>query len=197
MTFEKGSALRTIEINAFCECKNLRSICLPVGLENVQYGCFSWSGLKKVYIPSSVAVLEDRAFCDCHDLKSVVFQNGSRLRSIGKLCFCHSGLEEFVVPPGLKEIGGEAFWGCKKLKRVVLNEGLEALSDYYNHNYRSSFGVFQGSRIEEITLPSTLKEIGERTFSYDDALRTIYVRSGCSADLSQLDVPDAAKVVRE
>ena len=131
-----------------------------MGLENVQYGCFSWSGLKKVYLSSSVAVLEDRAFCDCHSLKRVVFQESSRLRSIGKLCFCHSGLEEFVVPPGLKEIGGEAFCGCKKLKRVVLNEGLEALSDYYNHSYHSSFGVFHNSGIEEITLPSTLRQIG-------------------------------------
>ena len=56
----------------------------------------------------------------------------------------------------------------------MLNEGLEALVDkdcYY--------GVFEGSRIEEIVLPSTLKEVDRFVFCNCNSLRTIYVKGGC------------------
>lgn len=71
-----------------------------------------------------------------------------------------SGLEEFDAPPGLKEILRWTFYECKNLKKVVLNEGLETLGDY-NCRYNM---LFWNSSIEEITLPSTLKEINGCVF---------------------------------
>ena len=71
----------------------------------------------------------------------------------------------------------------------MLNEGLETLSDYYSGE------VFEESGIEEITLPSTLKEIDRYTFS-GCSLRTIYVKSGCQADLSELDLPSSVEIIR-
>ena len=91
----------------------------------------------------------------------------------------------------MKEIGGAVFYGCKSLRRVMLNEGPETLSDYY------SSGVFGNSGIEEITLPSTLKKIDRYAFSECNSLRTIYVRSGCQANFSWLDLPSSVKIVRQ
>ena len=56
-------------------------------------------------------------------------------------------------------------------------------------------GVFERTEIMEITLPSTLKEIGKFTFYDCYSLRTIRVKSGCQADLSEIYKPKSAKVV--
>lgn len=82
------------------------------------------------------------------------------------------------------------FYLCGDLKRVVLNEGLKELG--YD---LSISGTFQDSGIEEVTFPSTLKWIGERTFFYCGGLRKIYVRSGCRANLSRLNRPSSAQIV--
>ena len=76
----------------------------------------------------------------------------------------------------------------------MLNEGLELLKDCHKAA-RYYCGVFQYCDFEEITLPSTLKEIGQCTFKDCRCLKTIYVKSGCKADLSQLDKPSSAQIV--
>ena len=73
----------------------------------------------------------------------------------------------------------------------MLNEGLETLSD------DCSRGVFENSGLEEITLPSTLKKIDRHMFLGCSSLRTIYVKSGCQADLSELDVSPSVEIVRQ
>ena len=70
----------------------------------------------------------------------------------------------------------------------MLNEGLEVLDDGVN-------GTFYNSAMKEITLPSTLQKIGKWTFYWCNSLTTIYVKSGCKADLSRLVIPEHAKVV--
>ena len=76
------------------------------------------------------------------------------------------------------------------MKRVVLNEELEVIS-----NDGSYAGIFQDSGIEEITFPSTLREIDRMTFFHCKSLGKIYVRRGCRADLSRRCTPSSAQIV--
>ena len=194
VAFEKGSKLKRIGKRVFRECGSLKSICLPEGLETIELGCFSKSGLEEIAIPSSVATMKELVFSECKALRTVTFKEGNRLRTISEDCFEYSGLEEFTAPPGLREIGGRAFQECARLKRVVLNEGLETLDDCFDSYFDVYYGVFQYCGLEEVTLPSTLREIGAETFCGCDSLRTICVRSGCRADLSRVSKPELAKV---
>ena len=50
------------------------------------------------------------------------------------------------------------------------------------------------SGIEEITLPSTLKEIDEKAFEYCQRLKTIWVEEGCTLDVRKY--VDSGAVVR-
>ena len=139
-------------------------------------------------------MIGDHVFECCKCLTRVKFQVGSRLQTIGFRCFANSGLEEFVAPSKLREIGPEAFWECTWLKRVTLNEGLEVMAD--KGKFGDIYGVFEHSGIKAITLPSTLKEIGRLAFSECPNLKTIYVKSGCQADLSELCMFTSVKIVR-
>lgn len=55
---------------------------------------------------------------------------------------------------------------------------------------------FEGSGIEEITLPSTLKEIGEDTFDCCFDLRTVWVGKDCTLDVRKY-VEDGVEVRRK
>lgn len=75
----------------------------------------------------------------------------------------------------------------------MLNEGLETLKEHYDLTHNCYHGIFQDSRVEEVTLPSTMKEIGQMTLADCSSLRTIYVKSGCQADLSR--VPSSVEII--
>ena len=93
----------------------------------------------------------------------------------------------------MKEIRHGAFCKCKSLRRVTLNEGLEKLGRkgaYYDDDGHCKYyqGVFEESGLEEITLPSTLTEIGETTFK-DTSVKAVYVNDDCEADFLELQMP--------
>ena len=65
------SSLKTIEENAFCQCRSLKSVCLPEGLETIGLFAFSETVLEKVEFPASLKVVAQGAFACCKSLKSV------------------------------------------------------------------------------------------------------------------------------
>ena len=79
----------------------------------------------------------------------------------------------------------------------MLNEGPEALEDHYNDDYLNCFGVFQCSGVEEVVLPSTLRDVGQKTFLGCASLRTIYAKRGCRADLSRPRKPETVAFVSQ
>ena len=197
------ASLREICQTSFCLCPNLRSAKFGEGLEalgtrtyqdssRIYHGVFSESALEHVELPSTLRRIEYNAFNGCRNLREVRLPE--RLEYIGKLGFQNSGLEEFVAPPGLKEIDGGAFSGCAGLRHATLNKGLEALRDYYNGE--CCFGAFQCTGIREITLPATLRQVGQYAFSGCSGLVTAYVECGCRADLSPLQSQCCTKIVR-
>lgn len=68
-----------------------------------------------------------------------------------------------------------------------MNEDLEVLGN-------GDGEVLQGSKIEEIMLPNTLKQVSRCAFKGCDNLRAIHVTDSCKADLSQLDASSFAKL---
>lgn len=67
---------------------------------------------------------------------------------IGREAFRETRISKFIAPEALRIIEEGAFQGCRNLKLVVLNEGLETL-EY----------IFSECGVEELVLPSTLKNI--------------------------------------
>ena len=80
-----------------------------------------------------------------------------------------------------------AFYKCEALRSVRLNEGLETL---VFTEPRTPFeiwrrcGVFMGTGVERVRLPSTLKVLGGYAFSDCAALREVRVAPGCALDVA-------------
>ncbi|MCR5112311.1 MAG: leucine-rich repeat domain-containing protein [Acholeplasmatales bacterium] len=65
-----------------------------------------------------------------------------------------SKLKKVIIPGSVKVIGGYSFAGCPNLKEVVLEEGVEVIEDW----------AFVNCNIEHITLPSSIKTVGNNAF---------------------------------
>lgn len=93
-------------------------------------------------------VIPDEAFYKMATLKYIVFPDN--LKKIGKLAFRGTGLcHEIVLPEGLTYVGAQAFDNCDQ-----------------NSGYGSSpEGIWYTHNIPGISLPSTLKHIGDKAFA--------------------------------
>ena len=131
----------------------------------------SYENLTEVTVPATVTIdgntyqvtaIGDEAFRNCYNLSSVTLSDG--LESIGYKAFQHIGVSDMTLPSSLKTIGDFAFEDCYGIKTLVVPEGVESIGNSAFHNMIS---------LTRLELPSTLREIGELIFVFDDKLNTV------------------------
>ena len=138
--------------SAFLDCKALKKVELPYGLESIGDYAFSCSGIESLVIPDSVCLIGNYAFYGCKALKSVTFE-GAPL--IGESAFANCfALESVTFKRRLKEIGSSAFYWCESLTSVVFPLNKRQSGDAMQ--IKSDAFYCCGS-LKEITLPMTKK----------------------------------------
>ena len=172
----------------FCRCKNLRRVAFSEGLENIGISAFAQTGVEKIILPSSTKTVCMAAFAECQRLRSVRLNEGLEILGAGKYngndqdkwkTFAQDTLEDLTIPPALEEIAPDAFQYCKGVRRVEFLEGRETLgmgeegSDVWN-------ALFRDCGVEEVVLPSTLRELHPDIFRDCKRLRTVRVARGCA-----------------
>ena len=200
---ELPSTLKRLEYSAFEKCRNLKRISLPERIEYIGKECFSESGLGSVRLPSQLKAIENATFNECKELKEIALPNC--LENIDRFAFSETGLENVEFPASLRKIAQGAFARCESLKTVKFNEGLEALgTDEYGNDGRMYFGVFEGSSITSVDLPSTLKRMEYNAFKDCRDLTEIklpesleYIGHACFAasGLETIRFPNGLRVV--
>lgn len=155
----------------------------------------TFSGCQKLYeinIPSNIIKIDEFAFERCEFLRDVKLNEG--LKSIGKGAFCNcSRLKKLTIPSSVSSIGSNPFLGCvcdieclsphftikngmlytSDMKRVIsclLNSGVIDIPEGVEIIGGSSFN----SGITSISIPNTVKSIGEDAFS-TTSLKTITI----------------------
>jgi hypothetical protein len=189
----------TIGYNAFNMCINLETIewgedseieeiqgaievpSLP-GAPTHYYGAFKECiSLEEVTLPKSIKTFMAGAFMNCTSLKRLVFPNNGKIKALecafsitstgisttrhpmGHLWGCNS-LETIVLPDNLREIGLDAFYGTP-FRTIVIPETVKHLPEE---------GLFYGcSRLEEVTLPSSITEYSKEMFAGCTSLQSI------------------------
>lgn len=116
---------------------NITAVNLPNSLEKIGYRAFHACKITSVTVPEKISVLESGVFSCCFDLTSVTLPEG--LKTIGSL-------EQYSSGP---------FQHCTSLKTIELPDGVELLGN-------TAFGQ---SGLTEITLPESLKTIGDGAFT--------------------------------
>ncbi len=136
--------LETIGVSTFAYCSQLTSINLPTNLKVIGDGAFSHSGITKIFIPDLVEVIPAYTFNGCKNL------------------------DEAEMGKGVKVIDDYAFNDCVSLKTVQIknieNGTLEKIG---------SFAFANTKKLETLTIPASVKEVGEKAF-IDSSLLRIY-----------------------
>lgn len=154
-----------IDANAFCECRDLISVELPIGIKTIYdlafYGC---TNLREINIPTGVNYISTGAFCGCENLEHVYLP--SSLRRIGKHAFsgCKK-LSSISIPEGINNIESCTFKDCESLTSVDVPSSVMTIGDY----------AFAGcSSLKTVNIPNSTKNIGSYVFSSCSALEVIY-----------------------
>lgn len=154
--------------HAFYNCDKLTSMTLPASVERIEHDAFKQCySLQSVSLNEGLRTIESQVFYYCSRLQNVTLP--STLRSIGYHAF--TGCRAFtsmVLPDGLTDIGYGLFYECSNLASVKLPATMTAIPRI----------MFYSSGIKSITIPSTVKSIGESAFYNCDALTSIVIPDG-------------------
>lgn len=110
------------------------------------------NGMQTVVIPDTITVLGKKAF-EYNSLVNVAFS--ASLTEIGESAFHGNRLASIVLPDNIIKLGGGAF-SQNDITELTLSNGLTKLEQ----------GVFSMNiRLEQITIPNTITEIGDMAFA--------------------------------
>lgn len=148
-----GSSLETVDLN---------------GVKTLGTGAFRGAALKELALPDSVTRVWSDAFRDCAGLTSVKFGSGLKSTPAGMFAGC-SALKTVEIPAGIRTLGEETF-AFAGLETVTFAEGSQLT--------RMGEKAFYGCRLRQITVPSSVKEIGNGAFGGCGTLETIELVPG-------------------
>lgn len=174
-----SEGVRYIEDSAFEDCVNLKELKLPTTIDIIGIDAFKGcKGLEEITIPKRTAYMKGGAFENCENVKKIRMPDTVDEIPYAAFEGCER-IEEITIPYGAKKIGFSAFSQCHSLKTITIPETVETIEKYAFHDCATLGGkivisegvvtigehVFGDSGFEEISLPSTVKKIGNRCFS--------------------------------
>lgn len=142
--------------------KNIKKIVIEKGVTSIgdyAFGSYlnsdssnSFTNLEKISIPKSIKKIGRGAFYGASALKKITIP--SSVEILGSHAFNSAeNLRTIKLNKGLMEIGDGAFLNCKKLTKIRIPEGITIINSNTFDKY-----------LENIILPSTLKEIKSNAF---------------------------------
>ena len=124
------SSVGEIGRGAFTDCKNLKTVELPTGVE--LYGdAFSLSGLESIEL-KDVKLQGYFIFDSCKQLKSVTIKGNTPKIPAQTFEKC-SNLTHVELPETLKLIGYNVFYGCSKLRKINFAGTMDQWKDIRIH----------------------------------------------------------------
>ena len=156
---------------AFQNCSGIVSAALTSVTEigqNAFDGCSGLTSLSLGNESTAVVSMGTKAFQGCTSLTNVQFTN---VEMISYHAFQGASSLQSVDLTGVKKIGDGAFGGIKQLKMVLFGKKTEAIGG----------AAFEGTGIEEITIPSGVTSIGNGSFQNCTSLKKVTVQDGVTS----------------
>ena len=189
------SSLTDIGIAAFMNCKSFTSLELPNTLSviprSIFNGCKGLSG--SLVIPNSVTEIGSQAFLNCTGFNGTLTLS-NKLETIGFLAFrgCSGFTGSLTLPSSVTTIGQSAFKACRSFTKLELPNTLSVIptqafmlcrslsgelvipasvTEIGNHAFYDCQNLSAETR--QVTLPKSLKKIGENVFRSSNNIHTV------------------------
>ena len=169
-------------------CSNLIFVSIPHTVKILRDSCFSsCEKLSNLTLPKDLKTIESSVFKGTTKLTELVIPHG--VTTLGGTCFSFSGIEELIIPNSVTTLG-EGF--CQSATVLdyftypasITSIGANAFAQTGIYTARIEEGVkelgvsmFEGSGINEITLPSSVELIPESCFANCSQLTRIEIKA--------------------
>lgn len=206
---------------ALCGCTEITRIDLPDGLISIGDEAFTnCSGISALILPESVRTIGRKAFAGCTNLAFVVLPEG--IEEIERATFFRcENLYEVNIPKTVRNISFDAFEGSGLFTAYEESNKNELYLDewliHYKYDKISSLHVkggtvgiadmdsFKAKTIDSVTLPDSLKYIGDSAFKGARIESVILpqnlLRVGMSAfhgtKLKEVSIPKSVSEIKE
>ena len=156
------STLTTIGQYAFSYCTDLSDVMLNEGLVTMEYRAFYESGLTSVRLPSTLKNISDDVFSYNYSLKELIISEG--VTDIPDDAFYDCNLQTVAFPSTLHTIAAYAFARNRNLSSIEFRDGLYEIGS-------SAFSECHA--LADVTLPSTLRILGDEVFEKCENLKKV------------------------
>lgn len=112
------TGLKSIPVEAFRECNNLKKIKLPNNISSIENSAFKeCDQLFSIYLPSNITRIGSQAFGGCCKLREINIS--LNVDCIEELTFSHCiNLKQIVIGENVRSIGEGAFRNCRNLAHI-------------------------------------------------------------------------------
>ena len=165
----------------------LESIEIQAPIEALEDSTFlKCQSLTTVKLPSSIKKIGNNAFQGCGNITKLEGIDWSKVEVIGEQAF-ESAFSETADPivfsedsfKSIQELGASAFEKAKNLTgKVVIPEGIETINE----------AVFNGTGIEQLVLPNSVKQIKARAFVNCKKLKEIQIGENKNSQLNSIEM---------
>lgn len=155
-----------------------RTIRIGPAVKSIQSGYAQSNNAEVIYIDdenTNIAQIPPGCFSGCSKLKSVKLNNSVNLINSGAFSGCDK-LSSVSLPSQLKVIDSGAFQSCTSLKKIDIPEGVTHIGS----------SAFAYTALSKLTLPSTVKYVGDTILGNDDKLESFTVVSNPNDPLRSL-----------
>ncbi len=153
-------------------------------------GCFAFSGVTSVYIPSSIKSIDADAFLGTVQLESIEFEDTLSIEFIGKDAFKDTVvIEAYKTENGLSVLNGILF-AANASGDLVLGENIKAIAG----------GAFAGNnKLSSVTLSASCTFIGEAAFASLEQMLEIRIPSSVTSidDTAFMGSPNVKLMVND
>jgi hypothetical protein len=158
-------AIERIGSRAFNNCKNLKSVELPLSIKTIGtyafYGCIN---LCNINIPPLVDEISDYTFSNCSGLISINFSSNIKIIGMNAFEKC-SSLNKIDLPTNLQIIKGGAFYDCSGFNYLTIPDKVERIE---------SIAFWNCSEISTINIGKKVKYIEARSFGNCKEITDVY-----------------------
>ena len=178
-----SNGIVSIGDNAFSYCEGLHSINFPKSLKSIGKQAFTGCRLSIIAIPESVISIGDEAFSGCWKVDSIIVEEGNAVYDSRNRCNAIIRIKDNTL-----------IRGCSN---TIIPQSVTAIA---NKAFDLSFQGYIGNRkLRSVTIPESVKMIGNNAFSGCDLICSITMPevlehignrafSGCS-NLTSIIVP--------